>query len=349
MPHGPIPGRNGTSVREVERAVLSRVLAGQYHQRDRLPTCEQLGRELGANKNTVSKAYQALARRGYVASRPGLGTYVLKPPPATDGHEALAEVTNLLQGAIEQADLIGLTSEEFVTLARETTKRHFDRVTLHVGYVDGNTVDARNLGRELQDIVSTPIEPLSVADVLKDADAVAARFDLLAVNLSHLATVERRLRHARDLSRAEVIPILSLPDPATLTQVARLAPGTRLAVVCETDDFLPALAGLAAAANGSLDIDAKLASNPGLVNTLEWADAVLWTTAAQLRIGRLDRSVPTIEAGYKLDEESIAALADRIAALRRGDRPTLHGPTAAGVRPQRVPARARRVPAGTRH
>jgi DNA-binding transcriptional regulator YhcF (GntR family) len=311
--------RQGTSVREVERAVLSRVAAGRYELGGRLPTCEQLGRELGANKNTVSKAYQALARRGYVASRPAQGTYVLKRPPGSDRHEAVAEVARLLREAVEQADLIGVMSDEFMTLARETTRRHFDRVSVRVGYVDGNKVDARLLGRALADIVSAPIEPLAVADVLKDADGIAARFDLLAVNLSHLATIERRLRHVSDLSRAEVLPILSMPDPETLTQVARLPPGTRLAVVCETPDALPALAGLARAANGSLEIDAEMASSPTLAKALEWAEVVLWTAAAQLRIGRLDRAIPTIEAGWKLDEQSTAALAGRIGALRRGE------------------------------
>jgi len=228
-------------------------------------------------------------------------------------------VARLLQEAVEQADLIGVMSDEFLMLARETTRRHFDRLKVRIAYVDGNKVDARLLGRALQDIVSAPVEPLAVADILKDADGVAARFDLVAVNLSHLATIERRFRHLSDLSSVEVVPILSIPDPETLTQVARLPAGTRLAVVCETSDALPALAGLARAANGSLEIDAKMASSPALASTLEWADVVLWTAAAQLRIGRLDRPVPTIEAGWKLDEQSTAALAGRIATLRRGD------------------------------
>jgi DNA-binding transcriptional regulator YhcF (GntR family) len=54
--HSYNPRRN--SVADIERIVLLRISTGVYRARNRIPNCEELAKELGANKNTVSKAYQ---------------------------------------------------------------------------------------------------------------------------------------------------------------------------------------------------------------------------------------------------------------------------------------------------
>jgi DNA-binding transcriptional regulator YhcF (GntR family) len=280
----------------------------------RLPSCEQLGRDIGANKNTVSKAYQALARRGYVESHPGRGTFVTRRPHAEDRREAIAEIETLLREAVEHADLVGLTLDEFFELASASARRYYDRVTLRIGYVEGTRADARQLGRQLQTAVSMPVEPVIVDQVIKDPDAIVARYDLLAVNVSYLATVERRPNSAVDRSRTEIIPILSQPDPLSMTAVARLAEGTCLAIIVETEDSLPVLSGLAKAFNPSLEIVESLRSSHTLRRTLARADAVLITTEAESNLGRLARPVPIIEVAWRLDEISITALAERIAS-----------------------------------
>jgi DNA-binding transcriptional regulator YhcF (GntR family) len=306
-----------TSVRDVERFILSRLAAGSFAVGGRLPTCGQLGAELGANKNTVSKSYQALMRRGYLVAYPGRGTFVLRRPKDEDRREAVREIEALLRSAIEQADLSGLSLDEFSTITKEMAYRYFNRVKLRVGYVEGTRDDARHLGRQLQAAVSTPIEPITVDQITKNPEAIAARFDILAVNLSYLGTVERRLRRVKDVSRAEIVPILSLPDPATLVQVARLAPGTRLAIIVETEDTIPSLVGLVKSFNPALNTDAKLTSSPTLAETLDWAEVMMITPEAETRLRRLNRQIETIEVGFKLDEVSVAELGQRIASLTK--------------------------------
>ncbi|MEU9131334.1 GntR family transcriptional regulator [Kitasatospora sp. NPDC048540] len=45
---------------------------------DRLPTAKEVVAATAVNPNTVLKAYRELERRGLVAPRPGLGTFVLR-------------------------------------------------------------------------------------------------------------------------------------------------------------------------------------------------------------------------------------------------------------------------------
>src|SRR5215470_6882770 len=65
---------------EIERVVLLRIARNEYTAGQRIPTCEALASELGANKNTVSKAYRSLAQRGYLVTRAGFGTFISRRP-----------------------------------------------------------------------------------------------------------------------------------------------------------------------------------------------------------------------------------------------------------------------------
>src|SRR3954471_22823517 len=68
--------RRSVSWSQIERTILLRIARNEYLPGQRIPTCEALAAELGANKNTVSKAYRALAQRGYLLTRAGFGTFV---------------------------------------------------------------------------------------------------------------------------------------------------------------------------------------------------------------------------------------------------------------------------------
>ncbi|MEV4612008.1 GntR family transcriptional regulator [Kitasatospora sp. NPDC049258] len=51
---------------------------GHLRPGDRLPTAKEVVAATAVNPNTVLKAYRELERRGLVAPRPGLGTFVLR-------------------------------------------------------------------------------------------------------------------------------------------------------------------------------------------------------------------------------------------------------------------------------
>jgi DNA-binding transcriptional regulator YhcF (GntR family) len=65
------PQRRPSSWTEVEKAILLRIVSGVYEPGQQLPSSEQPATELGANKNTVSKANRSLAERGYLRTRAG--------------------------------------------------------------------------------------------------------------------------------------------------------------------------------------------------------------------------------------------------------------------------------------
>jgi GntR family transcriptional regulator len=114
-----------TTAHEVEKTVLLRLAGGAYSSDSRLPTCEQFAAELGVNKNTVSKAYRALATRGYLRATAGRGTFVVKRPAGVDASAALEELTSLVELVVQEAKLAGLDREQFRALVEQISARYY--------------------------------------------------------------------------------------------------------------------------------------------------------------------------------------------------------------------------------
>jgi DNA-binding transcriptional regulator YhcF (GntR family) len=316
------PDRRPTGAHEVERAILVRIAAGTFPSGARLPTCERLAAELGVNKNTVSKAYRALATRGYLRTLAGRGTFVLKRPPKLDPADALADVASLLALVVQEAKLAGIGREQFQAIVEETAARYYDRASVRVGFVECNRLDATTLSRDLQVALGLPVEPLLIDDVTADAERYLHSYDILAVNLSHLVMVEDRLRQAAGPGTAELVALLLPPDPESLTQVARLRPGTRLGIVCDLAGTLQSLSGLASAYNPGIRISGALTDDQRALGRLvRSVDVILVTASASAALNAQQPRVPTIGVSFKVDERSVQQLADRVAHRQRHARP----------------------------
>jgi len=329
--------RRPTSWTDVEKAILLRIVSGVYSPGAQLPSCEQLAAELGANKNTISKAYRSLAERGYLRTRAGSGTFVIRRPGHADAGRALTnqavdDVANLLALVVQEAKLAGLQRQQFVTLVDETIARFYDPVRPRVGYIDCNRLDATTLSRDLQVALSHPIEPLLIEDVVSRPEHFMASFHVLAANLSHLAAVEQALSAAVPSGGAEIIGLLVPTDPESLTQVARLRPGTHLGVVCDLDATLQALGGLVRGYNPGIEVSACLSDDEAALGRLvERVDVLLVTPSASGRVRALEPRVPIIAVSFKPDERSVQQLGNLITVQARSfqELPTSLGPLTA--------------------
>ena len=145
-------------------------------------------------------------------------------------------------------------------------------------------------------------------------------FDLLAVSLPHIGAVERRLSRVPG-NRTAVVPLMALPDAETLTKVARLAKGSRLLVVSDTEEVLHTLVGLARGVNASVEVSGLVSSDPLLENALADTDVVLTTRTAHRHAASALGGRRVLVASLKLDEQSVADVARRLASIRGGASP----------------------------
>ena len=62
--------------RQVENGIIELILAGVCPEGTKLPSVRSLAMELGANPNTIQKAYQELESQGVICSVGGKGSFV---------------------------------------------------------------------------------------------------------------------------------------------------------------------------------------------------------------------------------------------------------------------------------
>ena len=302
---------------EVERILLRRIAEGRYQAGDRLPSCASLGREIGANKNTVSKAYQALSRRGYLSATPGRGTFVTGHPLIDSTEHFVDGIAALLTVVVENAWAAGIGVEELERVLGEEIRRRYDRPRQRIAFVECNVREAAKFSRQLSEVLGIHVEPLLLDDFLTDTCQATDEFDLIAVALSHLADVEERLR-STGVRRAAIVPLLTLPDSDALAEVARLAPETRLGVLAETSEARDTLAGFVQAFNPGVRFASALANDgEELATVVRSADVLLVTEAVHQHLASHVEGKPLIEAPFVLDNGAVGMLRQHIAQPQR--------------------------------
>ncbi len=307
--------KRSVSWSQIERAILLRIARSEYVPGQRIPTCEALAAEFGANKNTVSKAYRSLAKRGYLLTRAGLGTFISRRPVKVDLDDALDGITGLHALAVQEAKLSGLGQAQFGKFVDDVVSQGYGHAGPRVGFVECNRQDATTLSRDLQTAISHPIEPLLIDNVLADPERFLDDYDILAVNITHLSAIESALgaRAGQD-GRAEIVGMHIPIDPDSLLRVARLRAGTRVGIVCDLKQTLVSLKGMVDGYNPALIVDGCLSRERAVVRRLlQTSDVLLVTPSAAGRVRIADSQIPIVTLAFRLDARSIEQLSGLIA------------------------------------
>jgi GntR family transcriptional regulator len=91
---------------------------------EQLPTAREVVAKLAINPNTVLKAYRELEREGLVGSRPGQGTFLLRPLPGPDP-VAVARFSRDLSTWMHQARAAGFGPDDIEAVYRTAVRTCF--------------------------------------------------------------------------------------------------------------------------------------------------------------------------------------------------------------------------------
>ena len=167
------------------------------------------------------------------------------------------DVRGLLALTVQEAKLAGLDRAQFHKLVDDTVAMYYSKTGLRVGFIECNRIDAATLSRDLQLALARPVDPLLLSSLTSDPQAYSSAYDVLAVNLTHLIEVERAI--GKD-ARVAVVGLIIPPIATNLMEIARLTPGTRLAIVCDLEPTMENLRGLVSGYNPSLVVTTCLTS-----------------------------------------------------------------------------------------
>jgi DNA-binding transcriptional regulator YhcF (GntR family) len=93
------------------------IAAGDYAIGQKLPSTREVARRCGLHANTVSSAYQQLAKENLLEFRKGSGFYVAES--ASVHIEGSRKLEDLIASFLESAERLGFTRDEIVTRLRK--------------------------------------------------------------------------------------------------------------------------------------------------------------------------------------------------------------------------------------
>jgi len=209
-------------VRQIADQLVALIRAGTLPPGERLPTVRLLAGFLRVNRNTVAKVYAALERQGWIESVRGRGTFV-GSGPSTEPAALIACADRLLAEARTQ----GLGVEEVRELITvRAAERPQEGRSPRVGFVECNPSDLAYFTRQLAARLRLPLVPV----LLGELPGAAGALDIVATTLFHVEEVRARLPFH------DVIGLMAAPDFRALDEVAHLAPRSRIALVCATQE-----------------------------------------------------------------------------------------------------------------
>lgn len=97
---------------QITRQIKSLILTGALKEGEMLPSMRSLAHDLRISVITTKRAYEELEREGFITTVPGKGCFVAPRDLELARENALRQVEEHLQKAVEAARLGGITAAE---------------------------------------------------------------------------------------------------------------------------------------------------------------------------------------------------------------------------------------------
>jgi GntR family transcriptional regulator len=98
---------------QIADQIRDRILAGEWHSGERIPSIRELATSIGVNPNTVTKSYQALLDREIIENQRGIGYFVAVDSKQKILDEMKAEfVRDELPRVFRTMSVLGMTLDD---------------------------------------------------------------------------------------------------------------------------------------------------------------------------------------------------------------------------------------------
>ena len=302
--------RDRVRAADVQRAIANRISTGQYAAGSRLPSVRTIASELGANRNTVNKAYQALQQLGLVELPPGRNAFRVTstPPPGSLLENFRAQARETVWRAM--AD--GISALEARSELARIIAEVYGESEVKVCFFECNRHDSELLGAELSKLTGAAIEPLLLDELPDNAEQIAEQHDLLVTTFHHLAEVTRAFQRYQD----KIIGVDTRPTHDVLLQLARLEPSL-IGLITTLDNTAVMLRHVICSYQPSCTVEAAVDDDHDAVRRIAAQDNALFVTyTCRDHVIALTGREPDVVIDFSIDQQSSLFLSQRIRTLR---------------------------------
>ncbi len=106
---------------QISSQVKKQIISGDLEAGEALPSIRSLAKELQVSVITTKNAYEVLEKEGFINTVAGRGTFVASQNRELLKEKKLKIVEEKLAEAVEQANLLGISTEEIIEMIRILT------------------------------------------------------------------------------------------------------------------------------------------------------------------------------------------------------------------------------------
>lgn len=305
MPKDPI------SAEKIQEAIIHRIMKRQYDPGKRLPSVRALANELGANRNTVNKAYQMLADIGMIQSLPGGRKGFVVKEIAQAQSDAEGDFTSYFyQQSLKlvwQALAAGMSAQETSDQLNNAINEVYNLGGARIAFYECNRHDSREMGDYLSHELGINVECGVLDELYADTDAAIEKYDLIVTTFHHLSEVTERLHGA-----PHIVGIDTRITPETMLRIARL-PNPKIGLVATLETTTLMLKHILYSYYPDRKIQAATITDANAVIALGCdCDHLVVTHTCADQVAQLTGRKPDVLVNFHVDEQSIQFLSRRV-------------------------------------
>lgn len=304
--------RRNVTAEEVRRAITSRISAGVYPSGTQLPPMREMAQELGANRNTVNKAYRALEQSGLLQPKPGRKAFIVGEALRTYVEGAVEHWRRQAHDLVWQAMATGLPRRQVLDDLSSLVIKVYGSRQLRIKFLECNLHDSKALGTELARLADTPVE-VSLLDELAVDPGLGDSYDLIVTTFHHLAEVDRIFKQCPD----KVIGVDTRLSVDVLHELARLS-SAHIGVICGIKNTVHKLSHIISGYHPGSTVESALLEDQEAVRRLvATCDKLVVTRSSVDQLAVITNRQPDVLVEFRIDEQSITMLKERIQVFRR--------------------------------
>ena len=186
------PTQGGTRSHPFERVrehLLVSLHLGRLQPGDRVPSVRRFAVMAGMNRKTVHRAYRALVDEGFLAVRPGAGTFVAASPGPHPSARREDELIHVVNRCRSEAHALGMTATSFADFVQNALNGGLKGLPIAV--VECNLEQTDMIGREVRAGLHAETRPVLLETLLADPAAALSGVWGIVTTDCHRAEVER--------------------------------------------------------------------------------------------------------------------------------------------------------------
>jgi GntR family transcriptional regulator len=288
----------------LKRYLEEQIITGAHPLGSSLPSVRELASQVDVNRNTVSKAYQALGREGILTVERGRGVRVIAVP-SRDG-TAAGRLSASIDLLVEEASLAGLSEEWLLKTVQDSVASAYRRRRVRIGFIECTPPDTQQIAQDLSHHLAVTFEPVDLAEFQRDAVGISHRFDLLTTTLFHLQEVISSLPSSW---HDRIVGINHAVSHRSILEVARLRQGSTIVIVGPNERTLERVKSIVLTyAKGTLRTFTPADDEAEVAAALATADVAVDIQTIHDTVRRLAPDIPTITISFHIEQQSMEYL-----------------------------------------